>query len=290
MGSIELAKIGTYQDYIWKDGDDWKVHKEVGKVVLDGSESWTAGTGGGLRLFYGAQYADVLSTNQRQDFLSNNFHFIASGNETGAGFIYQQRLYFYWGTTDDDATAFKTWLSTHPTTVYYALATPTDTTITEQALIDQLNALGNAKLYVGQNNIGTTTLNATPTLELEYYGAYTEEGAGYEWEPGGGSQNIITVDGIDNARPIWQVVGPANNPTLTNITTGQTISWQGFVPIGQTLTIDMNEMTADLAGANVFEYITGTWLELRPGNNTLVYTADGGAEADSTLSWNGVAS
>ena len=59
------------------------------------------------------------------------------------------------------------------------------------------------------------------------------------------------------------------------------------MPAGQTLTINMAEMTADLAGANVFEYITGEWIRLAPGNNTLVYTA-GSATDPSTLSWNGV--
>lgn len=284
---IELAKIGDYQDYIWRDGNDWKVHKEVGKVIYDGSETWSLYTGkshtfmtslgSGIRAMNGL--CDHFRTGYAASFdVSPCFY---PFNTTNMIFSYPDMA---------DVAAFKTWLASNPTTVYYALSTPTDTIITEQTLIDQLNTLGNAKLFVGQNNISTNTLNAIPTLEIEYYGAYTDEGAGYEWEPGGGNQNIITVDGIDNARPVWQVVGPANNPTLTNITTGQTISWQGFVPIGQTLTIDMNEMTADLAGANVFEYITGTWLELRPGNNTLVYTADGGAEADSTLSWNGVAS
>ena len=59
------------------------------------------------------------------------------------------------------------------------------------------------------------------------------------------------------------------------------------MPAGQTLTINMAEMTADLAGANVFEYITGEWIRLAPGNNTLVYNA-GSADKSSTLSWNGV--
>lgn len=114
------------------------------------------------------------------------------------------------------------------------------------------------------------------------------DSAGYEWEPGGDTaKTIATVAGVDSAWPIWTIQGGAQNPTLTNITTGQTISWQGFVPEGQTLTINMAEMTADLAGANVFEYITGEWLRLAPGNNTLVYNA-GNADKPSTLSWNGV--
>jgi hypothetical protein len=43
------------------------------------------------------------------------------------------------------------WLSTHPTTVYYALATPTDTEITDSELIEQLNHI--YSLYGGVNNL-----------------------------------------------------------------------------------------------------------------------------------------
>ena len=137
-------------------------------------------------------------------------------------------------------------------------------------------------------NIAEIMLNAAKRggLVWDEFGAVSDS-AGYIWEEGESVQNIVTVAGVDSAWPIWTVQGGAQNPTLTNITTGQTISWQGFVPEGQTLTINMAEMTADLAGANVFEYITGEWLRLAPGNNTLVYNA-GSADKPSTLSWNGV--
>lgn len=146
------------------------------------------------------------------------------------------------------------------------------------------DAVGN-EIYA---HIAEIMLNAAKRGGLVWnaIGAVSDS-AGYIWEEGGSVQNIVTVAGVDSAWPIWTVQGGAQNPTLTNITTGQTISWQGFVPAGQTLTINMAEMTADLAGANVFEYITGEWIRLAPGNNTLVYTA-GSATDPSTLSWNGV--
>lgn len=137
-------------------------------------------------------------------------------------------------------------------------------------------------------NIAELMLNVAKRggLVWDAIGAVSDS-AGYIWEEGGSVQNIVTVAGVDSAWPVWTVQGGAQNPTLTNITTGQTITWQGFVPEGQTLTINMAEMTADLAGANVFEYITGEWIRLAPGNNTLVYNA-GNADKSSTLSWNGV--
>lgn len=116
----------------------------------------------------------------------------------------------------------------------------------------------------------------------------TWDSIGAIWEAGGsGGITTVTVDGVDSAEPIWTVTGPATNPTLTNITTGQTIEWTGTVPSGQTLVVNMNEMTASLEGANVFQFITGTWITLQAGNNRVSYAATG-ATGPSTLSWNGV--
>ena len=93
-----------------------------------------------------------------------------------------------------DATTWTTWLSTHPTTGYYALATPTVTEITNQALIDQLEALASATLNQGVNNIFTeiATGNAMPTLELNWV----------EWEKYNRHNVYIWNDDIDD----WQVI------------------------------------------------------------------------------------
>ena len=116
----------------------------------------------------------------------------------------------------------------------------------------------------------------------------TWDSVGAIWEEGGsGGITTVTVDGVDSAEPIWTVTGPATNPTLTNITTGQTIEWTGTVPSGQTLIVNMDEMTASLEGANVFQFITGSWVTLQAGNNRISYSATGATDP-STLSWNGV--
>ena len=41
LGSIELAKISTYTDYIYKDDTTWKVHKEIGKIDTYDGETIT---------------------------------------------------------------------------------------------------------------------------------------------------------------------------------------------------------------------------------------------------------
>ena len=40
LGSMELCKIGTYQDYLYKENGIWYKYGAIGKVVLDGSENW----------------------------------------------------------------------------------------------------------------------------------------------------------------------------------------------------------------------------------------------------------
>ena len=92
---------------------------------------------------------------------------------------------------------------------------------------------------------------------------------------------------MDNASPVWRVTGPATNPTLTNSTTGQSLVWNGTVPADQTLVIDMGAQTATLEGANVFEFVSGSWIQLEPGQNRISYTA-GNTTRSSIVQWNEV--
>ena len=64
---------------------------------------------------------------------------------------------------------WETWLSTHNTTVYYPLATPTDTKITNAALITQLNALASATSYDDQTVITVASPNIAGDISLVAY-------------------------------------------------------------------------------------------------------------------------
>lgn len=152
LGSIELGKIGTYQDYIYKSSDDWYVHKAVGKIVFDGSasETWTrAGTltSGAYKMGYddlsGLYVHPSISTDPIIGYCShfepktetqlNNLATGFSGNTAGT------KIFIYNPDHNTTATDFKTWLSSHNVTLYYALVTPTDTKITDTTLIEQLD-------------------------------------------------------------------------------------------------------------------------------------------------------
>ena len=295
---IELCKLGDSQDKIYKSGDDWFVHKEVGKAKfadMNFNYGQIGSTGHYRQWSHAVENLIVRPPNNETlgNALSSAYTVKTAtetyNRDTGVAVHNSGQIVVYDANYDEaSSVAFNEKMAEIDAALYYALATPTDTQITNQALIDQLDALASSTLFVGVNNIALVPSGgAQGELKIIYPTDYALTG-GAIWSIGGsGGQNIITVDGVDSAFPVWEVVGPATNPILTNTTTGQSITWNGTVPNGQSLVVDMGEQTATMAGANVFQYIDGQWIRLDAGNNTLTYTATG-ATAPSILSWNGV--
>ena len=181
LGGIELAGIGTYQDKIYKSDGKWYLYKEIGKVVLTGSENWGDQTGSHttvLNLYcpttsWGAFASErnpllcsiatySLSAGSANDTTPN----ICKLNFSGTNFLLDLSQANF-----STLAAFKTWLSSNPTTVYYVLATPTTTEITNTSLIAQLEAVRTAQLANGANTISNTATgsNLAGDLELKYY-------------------------------------------------------------------------------------------------------------------------
>ena len=165
---LELCKIGDYQDSIYKSGDKWYIHKETGKITLSGSENWTAWASGGVYRYYTSDYSSsVAGLPQTASALSDHFRFagVASGNLDDGKFWFNMSS----GTTVSNgnitfntstittAADWKTWLASNNTTVYCPLATATDTEITNETLIAQLNALADADGVEGETNIFTVS-------------------------------------------------------------------------------------------------------------------------------------
>lgn len=151
LGEIELCKIGDYQDYIYKDNDKWYLHKEIGKVVLNGSESWA----------YDSPRARFFSTIYSTDTMLRgqglcNYYKYGDSVRKGCFDINFDKKTLYMFNPDSSITtsiAFKTWLGTNKPIVYYVLVTPTTTEITDTTLQQQLNALEKARSYNSQTNI-----------------------------------------------------------------------------------------------------------------------------------------
>lgn len=294
LGAIELCKIGDYQDYIYKGTDGWYLHKETGKQIVDVSAinlrsnysnveyaTFDKPTDYGGYGEFGYSYPIVCthaihSSNPGSWDSASNIGHLYSGAET-------VRLWigFAKGTGLD---AIKTKLT--GCTNYYALGTPTDTQITDDTLVGQLNALGAMKLFVGENNLAiqATGTNLPAPLSFKYYTTVAMTGA--EWEEGGsGGATVVEVDSITNTYPIWRVKGPAVNPQLSVINTNTTIRYTGTVTSTQTLEIDMFNKTAKLNGVSVIGNVSGDWVSLAPGTNRVIYTAENADAQPSTIEW-----
>jgi hypothetical protein len=173
---IELCKIGTYQDRIYKSNGTWYLEKNIGKVVLNGSENWSKN--GNVESGY------LISHNSSSPFYNkvgnyggySNYFVVENSYTTwtGLGKCGFNSSFVFWllhtDTSLNTLQLFKNWLSTHNTIVYYVLATPTTTEITDTELISQLNAI---ELLEGLNNISITSANLPGIMTIHYN--YTEE-------------------------------------------------------------------------------------------------------------------
>ena len=63
--------------------------------------------------------------------------------------------------------AFKTWLTTHNTSIYYPLTTPYLSLIEDNNLIEQLDNLEKAQSYNGQTNINQTNNDLSANMEAQ---------------------------------------------------------------------------------------------------------------------------
>lgn len=310
LGSIELCKIGDYQDYIWKDGEDWKVHKETAHATYDWavigiaanntSGETVASANGAFQMFFGSTFASSERPNIRlsenlgkynsTDTISGNAEAQAMQDGTFkprdmSGTV--DRIYFrntaYIGKTGNEMKAIMLEKS-GGSNFWWGLSTPTDTEITNEALVGQLEAvLSQGYTYAGTNNITTITPNEQGELEVEYYSGYQD--GGYVWEEGGsGGPTTVANESISAVYPVWTVYGPAQNPILENTTNNTSIEYVGMVADGQTLVIDMGAQTASLDGLNVLPALTGDFIQLEAGSNILLYSASNDAPA-SEIGW-----
>lgn len=167
---IELCKIGTYQDYIYKSGEDWYAHKEIGKETLPTSGYTLWDTQPTACMFYqnvettNALYQEGSDTILSQQFttypqvntMSTYYNNYGATNSYGLTFKTATHGVAIQNKDCADLNAFHTWIASNPVTIYYALATATDTQITNSALIAQLNAVKGLTTYDGQTNIAVS--------------------------------------------------------------------------------------------------------------------------------------
>ena len=166
--NIMLEKSSTqtlFEPYGFKD--KWYLHKEIGKVVLDGSESWQqlASDTWGANGYYvskpsGAMNWCRLFANYFKDANISSVRILTNGEMaiTASSLVLRNN-----DTTSTNS--LQTWLSTHNTIIYYVLATPTYTEITNNELLGQLESF---RLLNGLNNITITSVNLTAPITIHY--------------------------------------------------------------------------------------------------------------------------
>ena len=188
-----LCKLGTYEDYIYKSSGKWYRHEAVGKVVYDGSvdESWSKYNATSTRTggYYIAK-PDAISASPClcDQFINQNTESPWYGGvgtfriSSSLNAIFETTPI---GGTTPDLSDWTTALASKNLTLYYPLATPTDTEITDSALVAQLEALWNAKLADGTTNITATgvrpNLDAILTVEA-FKNNWAGTNAGYSAE------------------------------------------------------------------------------------------------------------
>ena len=160
---IYLGKIGNYKDYIFRNTTEnplydsnleegqWYIHKEIGRVVLNGSESWRrtgTKTSGNYYFFQDDILSNVKFDGSNRFIGMSNMGITTNAYQEIQGFdtIYHNNQYvrsrFYSDTTKTMSTsAFATWLASNNVEVYYVLNTPTNTLIEDEELINQLNEI-----------------------------------------------------------------------------------------------------------------------------------------------------
>lgn len=178
LGETELCKLGDYQDRIFYDGGVWFLEKQIGKVVLNGSETWYSIQMTNVYGYYtviGAKpntsattltncftnYFSEVTPSQNWATTSGNTNFVILNN---SGY-----LRFTKGETSNELATFKTWLGTNNVTIYYVLANAEITEITDTTLLDSLNEMLGETLLEGANVISISSIPSQSTDYDENY-------------------------------------------------------------------------------------------------------------------------
>ena len=163
LGSIELCKIGNYQDYIYKQNYNWYIHKVIDKVVLNGAEANVSiSNSGTVNWFYCFKNLNQNTPGEGNGYVLSNYYRANTvyNPNTNQGICVtktSKEIRIRYG-QEDTLSNFLNWVSTHNIDVYYVMTTPTDTQITDTTLINQLENISITK----GNNVITTENNTLP--------------------------------------------------------------------------------------------------------------------------------
>lgn len=180
LGNTELyAEDEIEIDYVQKAGykkvTGARFVKNMGKVVLDGSESqWSMYGSSGQRKWYlqKSYFGDLVpinATGNKSNRFKNSNYISGNWDLNKFGWHHSASSMVFDTDFGESLEEWKTWLSTHNTKVVYKLATPITTEITDPTLLAQLEVWINLKTYKQITNIESTGTDLAPVIEFGYY-------------------------------------------------------------------------------------------------------------------------
>ena len=193
LGSIELCKIGNYQDYFYKENNKWWKHKEIGKITNWDTDwyintSWNKSYPNIMHIqaydysknkitkYDGKTDIITLITTHMSSVLIKNRDynkeqcFSHYGNGCITFFINKSRLNLKDNSSESDIlNAFANYMNNNKVVAYFAANTSTDEQITDTTLITQLNALEQAVSYDDTTNISQTNANLPFIINAEAF-------------------------------------------------------------------------------------------------------------------------
>lgn len=180
----ELCRLGDYKDRIFKDGDTWKIEKNIMKRIFNGNDSDIHPNG----WFNSSETTSTLQV-CAMDVRSLHMKYSDRGDSKMTHFVYKEGTlsngqyklvndasgevnHIRIGISKDiapDLDSGKEWIVENRPEIYAILLNPVVETITNQNLIDQLNELETLTTVKGYNRITTDTPSVQPFLEFGYY-------------------------------------------------------------------------------------------------------------------------
>lgn len=178
LGSMELCKIGNYQDYLYKENGNWYIKKLIDKDILTDTDNWAINTSSATYIVYARTKATLLANltdgycnyfivTTKASGITNIGNVIRCGPGTGNMYYVVVQLADY--PNLNTLNNWLSWLENHNIVFYGVLRTPTTTQITDTTLISQLDAIyEHLQLTKGINNITVTPGDLAPYIKLSY--------------------------------------------------------------------------------------------------------------------------
>lgn len=154
-------------------GKVWYIHKEIGKVVLDGNATYVKSSSYSDETWFCGYITPnvenfkngIIAFNNR---FQNGMYTVVSDKECMANNRNQLHIRILASRLNENSSSgLSEWFSTHNVEIYYVLETPTITEITDTTLIEQLDNLENAYSYDTQTNITQTNNDMPFILDVE---------------------------------------------------------------------------------------------------------------------------